>query len=182
MEQKGAILWFTGLSGSGKTTIAHILEKKLRQNGYRVERLDGDGLRAELARDLGYSREDRFTHIDRAGWIAQLLAKHGIIVLASFITPYQGMREQLRKNLPTYTEVYVNCSLEECIRRDVKGLYRRALKGEISHFTGISDPFEEPVNPDIVLCTEKETAVESATRLFNWIKKSGLLRQPKNRK
>lgn len=177
MEQKGITVWLTGLSGSGKTTLACLLEKKLSAWGSRVERLDGDAVRAHLTKDLGFSKADRFAHIERVAYVADLLTKHNVIVLASFISPYRAMRAHCRKVISSFAEVYVKCPLEECIRRDVKGLYARALKGEIPCFTGISDPFEEPESPDLTVHTHQEEPEESADHVIRFLLNRGYLLQ-----
>ncbi|SEN41939.1 adenylylsulfate kinase [Lihuaxuella thermophila] len=170
MEQKGITLWFTGLSGAGKTTVARLVEERLnREHRLRVQLLDGDVLREVMNRDLGFSKEDRFMHIQRAAFIAKLLTDHGVIVLASFITPYQEMRDYCRRQIENYAEIYVKCPLNVCMERDVKGLYKKALAGKIDHFTGISDPYEEPVNPDLVIETLAETPEESAERVIQYL-------------
>ncbi len=169
--QKGIALWFTGLSGAGKTTISRIVEKKLKTLGFRVQSLDGDEVRRHLAFDLGFSYEDRMTNIRRAAFVAKLLTEHQIIVLASFITPYQEMRDYCRKQIGSYAEIYVKCSLEECIRRDVKGLYKQALAGKIKHFTGISDPFEEPKHPDLILHSDQTEPEDCADEVIHFLKK-----------
>lgn len=166
---KGVVLWFTGLSGAGKTTICSMLETVLRKRGEQVEMLDGDLFRKNLSNDIGYSESERFKNIERAVLVSKLLSRNGIVVLASFITPYQKMRDYCRSELHDYVEVYVKCSLEECIRRDVKGLYSKALKGDIQLFTGISDPFEEPVQPDLIVDTEKNQLNEIVERVINYL-------------
>ncbi|MDF2648672.1 MAG: adenylyl-sulfate kinase [Paenibacillus sp.] len=167
--QKGVTVWFTGLSGAGKTTISGLVEAELRQSGKKVEALDGDVVRRNLTADLGFSKEDRFTNIQRVAYVAKLLTRNDIIVLASFISPYQEMRDYCRKEIGSFIEVFVKCPLEECISRDVKGLYKKALKGEISHFTGITDHFEEPMNPDVVVETGVETPQESAAIIMAYL-------------
>ncbi|WP_124727451.1 adenylyl-sulfate kinase [Staphylospora marina] len=174
--RNGWTLWFTGLSGAGKTTVARLVENELVKLGRpRVQLLDGDLMREETHRDLGFTRDDRIIHIKRAAWVAALLNGHGVAVLASFITPYREMREYCRRRIPGYHEVYVKCSLETCIERDVKGLYRKALAGEIDHFTGISDPYEEPPDPDLVLDTETETPEQSAGKVLDFLESRGLI-------
>jgi adenylylsulfate kinase len=170
MGQKGVTLWFTGLSGAGKTTVARMVEERLkREYQLRVQLLDGDVLREVMNRDLGFSREDRFMHIQRAAFIANMLTEHGVIVLASFITPYQEMRDYCRRQIENYAEIYIKCPLSVCIERDVKGLYKKALEGKIENFTGISDPYEEPLNPDLVIETLTETPEESAERVIQYL-------------
>ncbi|MEM3485439.1 MAG: adenylyl-sulfate kinase [Candidatus Methanomethyliaceae archaeon] len=157
------VIWFTGLSGAGKSTIAKVLARRLRGEGYAVEVLDGDEVRARLSPGLGFSREDRELHNRRVAYVAGLLSRNGIIVLVPMISPYSQMRAAVRSELPLFIEVFVKCSLDECIRRDPKGLYKRALGGEIPSFTGLDDPYEEPVHPEIVVDTEAE-AVEACVR------------------
>lgn len=159
--QQGFVLWFTGLSGAGKTTLAIALEKELKNRGLRVERLDGDIVRKSLTRDLGFSKEDRDKNIERVTFVAQLLSRNGVAVLCSFISPYQATRDMVRSQVTNFVECYVEVPLEEAIKRDVKGLYQKALAGEIPNFTGISDPYEAPVNPEIVVNTAEQTVEES---------------------
>lgn len=168
-EQQGFTLWLTGLSGSGKTTIARLVEHELLERGLQVERLDGDIVRESLTSDLGFSREDRETNIRRIAFVAKLLSRNGVAVIASFISPYQQMREQLRQETTNFIEVYVNASLDDCIKRDVKGHYRKALSGEIAHFTGISDPYEEPTAPEIEVKTGEQTPEESAQEILAFL-------------
>lgn len=174
--EHGAIVWFTGLSGSGKSTVSRIAEDKLKQMGVSVEVLDGDELRQRLSPELGFTSADRLTHIRRAIYIARLLSRHGILVLVPFITPYKEMRELCRNELHPLVEVYVKCPLRICAERDVKGLYRKALAGEIGLFTGVSDRFDEPEAPDLTLETGRESAEESAGRLIAYLMKRRLLR------
>lgn len=168
--QKGVAVWFTGLSGAGKTTISRIVENKLKSRNFQIQSLDGDQIRQHLTSDLGFSYEDRLTNIRHVAFIANLLTKHNVIVLASFITPYRQMREYCRNEIGSYVEVYVKCPIEECIRRDVKGLYKKALAGEINHFTGISDPFEEPEHPDLVLESNQTSPEACADQVLNYLK------------
>ncbi len=169
---KGIVVWLTGLSGSGKTTIAQRVAEKLRSKGYRVELLDGDWVRKTINPDAGYTREERRRHLHRVAWIARLLARNGVIVLCSFVSPYREVRREIREivseEAPFY-EVYVHATLEECIRRDPKGLYKKALMGEIKHFTGVSDPYEPPENPDLTLDTMESDADQNARRLYEFI-------------
>ena len=169
--QNGVTIWFTGLSGAGKTTLSKLVEEKLKQSGVKVEVLDGDILRQNLTLDLGFSRADRMKNIALATYIAKLLTRNGVIVLASFITPYQEMRDYCRREIGSLIEVYVKCPLSECIRRDAKGLYAKALRGEIAEFTGVSDPFEEPVNPEIVVETNKQDADQCALKIVSFVQK-----------
>ena len=165
---KGFVCWFTGLPGSGKTCIAEALAKKLRKYGLKVEILDGDWVRKTINVDTGFTFEERRRHLLRVAWIARLLARNGIIVLCSFVSPYKSVRAEIRKIVEEeapFIEVFVKCSLQEAIRRDPKGLYRKALKGEIKNMTGINDPYEEPENPEIIIDTEKNS-VNYNTRLI----------------
>lgn len=172
---KGFTLWLTGLSGAGKTTIALILERELRDRGIPVERLDGDVVRRSLTRDLGFSKEDRDKNIERVTFVAKLVTRNGVAVITAFISPYRAMREFSRREIGSFVEVYVKCSLEECVRRDVKGMYRRAIAGEIPNFTGVSDPYEEPEHPEIVVETEGRTPEESAGEILSWLEAHGLI-------
>jgi adenylylsulfate kinase len=161
----GFTLWFTGLSGAGKTTIAHLVGPELDRRGLVVEYLDGDNVRMHLSKGLGFSKEDRDTHIERVGWVASRLARQGGAVITAAISPYEETRQQARdwvESVGTFVEVYVKASVDECARRDVKGLYEKAFKGEIKEFTGVSDPYEEPSNPELVVDTELHSAEESA--------------------
>ncbi|MCE4600951.1 MAG: adenylyl-sulfate kinase [Desulfurococcales archaeon] len=169
---KGIVVWLTGLPGSGKTTIAGRVAEMLRGEGYRVEVLDGDWVRKTINPDAGYTREERRRHLHRVAWIARLLARNGVIVLCSFVSPYREVRREIREIVSEETpfyEVYVHATLEECIKRDPKGLYKKALRGEIKHFTGISDPYEPPENPDLTLDTTREDVDRTARRLYEFI-------------
>ncbi|TBL80431.1 adenylyl-sulfate kinase [Paenibacillus thalictri] len=161
----GSVLWFTGLSGSGKTTTAQHLYKLLKAEGRSVELLDGDELRTAICRGLGFSREDRLENIRRIAYVANLLSKHGVTVLVSAITPYREMREYLRKHVAGYVEIYVKCPLSVCEARDVKGLYAKARRQEIRMFTGISDSYEEPEQADIVIDTVHQTVQDNVLHI-----------------
>lgn len=165
----GMVLWFTGLSGSGKTTTAKHLNQLLEDRSLRVELLDGDELRETICKGLGFSREDRFENIRRIAYIARLLSRHGVIVLVSAITPYREMREYVRKQIPAFAEIYVQCPLEECERRDVKGLYAKARRQEIAAFTGISDPYEEPLRPELSIDTAQHSVEDNCRRIMSWL-------------
>jgi adenylyl-sulfate kinase len=169
MEQRGFTLWFTGLSGAGKTTLAVALEQDLKKRGVKVERLDGDIVRQSLTRDLGFSKEDRDKNIERITFVAKLLSRNGVAVLASFISPYRAVRQKVREETTNFIEVFVQVPLDEAIKRDVKGMYQKALNGEIPNFTGVSDPYEEPLNPDILVPTHLETVEESVQRILNYL-------------
>ena len=164
---KGFTLWFTGLSGSGKSTLSGIVEKALRSLGKRVEVLDGDIVRENLSKGLGFSKEDRDINIRRIGFVCKLLTRNGIVAISAAISPYREVRQEIRKEIGSFVEVYVKCSIEELSRRDVKGLYKKALAGEIDQFTGISDPYEEPLNPDITVHSDKETVQQSVEKIMN---------------
>lgn len=173
---RGVVVWFTGLPGSGKTTIARELEKRLRSIGKRVEVLDGDEVRRWLSPEAGFSREDRERHIKRVAHVSQLLARNGVIVLVSLVSPYKNVREYAKTlNSGSFIEVYTKCSVEECIRRDPKGLYKKALKGEIKDMTGIQDIYEAPQNPDITLDTERTTVDECVEYVLNHLRERGFL-------
>ena len=172
---KGFTLWFTGLPCSGKTTISNIVEKELKERGLNVEALDGDELRKNLSKDLGFSKKDRDTHIRRIGFISKLLSRNGVATLAAFVSPYREVRDHLRSEIENFVEVYVRCPVDECIKRDVKGMYKKALAGEIKNFTGISDPYEEPLSPELVVETDKESPEESAQRVVQKLEQMKLV-------
>ena len=167
------VIWLTGLSASGKTTIALQLATKLRQHDFKVELLDGDAIRNELSADLGFSRQDRREQIRRVVYLCKLLSKNGITCLVSVISPYRDLRnlarEEIRKVSP-FIEVFVKCSLESCIKRDPKGLYKKALSGEISNFTGLQDHYEEPLSPDVMVNTDSETVEECVDKIISAVK------------
>ncbi|MCC3408750.1 MAG: adenylyl-sulfate kinase [Microcoleus sp. PH2017_10_PVI_O_A] len=167
MQQDGISVWFTGLSGAGKTTISTELAKVLRRQGHQVEVLDGDTVRKSLTRDLGYSRADRDENIRHIGFVADLLTRNGVIVLVSVISPYRDVREEVRHQIGNFMEVYVNAPLEVCEERDVKGLYKKARAGEIRGFTGIDDPYEPPLHPEVECLTDRETVRESVTKVMD---------------
>lgn len=175
VDHPGFVLWFTGLSGAGKTTITQALEPVLRARGVRVERLDGDTVRQHLTKDLGFSKEDRDTNIERVLFVARLLSRNQVGVLGAFISPYRRMREQLRAETTNFIEVYVDAPLQTCVDRDVKGMYAKALAGELLHFTGVSDPYEPPDNPEIHLHTDRETPEESVAKVIAWLEKRGFI-------
>jgi len=172
---RGVTVWFTGLPCSGKTTIANKLADILKNRGFRVERLDGDIIREELTSDLGFSRKDRDENIKRVTFVAKLLTRNDVIVLATFISPYRERRNKSRKEIDDFLEVYVKCPVEECIKRDVKGMYKKALEGKIKGFTGIDDPYEEPIEPDLILETNKEKVEESVDKVLLLLKKTGYI-------
>jgi len=170
----GFCVWFTGLSGSGKTTLAIAMEKKLLGLGFKVERLDGDTVRNGLCSDLGFSKKDRETNIERVMFVAKLLARNGVCVLASFISPYKRSREVGRKEINNFIEAYVKCPVEVCEKRDPKGLYKLARDGKINNFTGIDDPYEEPVSPDIILDTANKSIEVCVADLYFFLVHEGL--------
>jgi adenylylsulfate kinase len=175
----GFTLWFTGLSGSGKSTIAHLVGPEVDRRGHIVEYLDGDTVRTHLSKGLGFSKEDRDTHIERVGWVASRLTRHGAVVIAAAISPYEETRRKARQLVEEwgpFVEVFVKASVEECARRDVKGLYEKAFRGEIKEFTGVSDPYEEPSGPEIVIDTEELDPEQSAQKIVERLEQLGLVR------
>lgn len=172
---KGFTLWFTGMSGAGKSTISGLLEKRLRDAGARVEVLDGDVVRTNLSKGLGFTREDRDENIRRIGFVCELLSRNGVIAIAAAISPYRAVREELRARIADFVEVYVECPVEVLAERDVKGLYRKALAGEIAQFTGISDPYEPPVAPEVTIHSWQETPQASVDRIWATLERLGLI-------
>jgi len=173
--QKGFTAWFTGLPCCGKTTIADKVAEQLREKGYRVERLDGDVVRQGLTSDLGFSKEDRDENIKRVAFVAKLLTRNGVAVLATFVSPYREQREKARKEIGNFVEIYTRCPVEVCMRRDVKGMYKKARAGEIKEFTGVSDPYEEPLHPELILDTDKESVDEGVQKVLDTLKKLGYI-------
>src|SRR5215204_4458985 len=165
-EQRGFTLWFTGLSGAGKTTISEIVEHELRERERQVEVLDGDIVRTHLSKGLTFSRDDRNINVLRIGFVANLLTRNGVGVIVSAISPYKEARDQVRRRIVDFVEVFVDAPLEVCAERDVKGLYKKAFAGEIEQFTGVSDPYEPPNAPDLVLKTDEESPEESARKVI----------------
>src|SRR5439155_3087278 len=163
---EGFTLWFTGMSGAGKSTLGNLVADVLRKRGYRVEILDGDEVRTNLSKGLGFSKEDRDTNIRRIGYVCNLLARNGVIAISAAISPYREIRDEVRKAHKRFVEVYVKCPLEKLVERDVKGLYKKALKGEIPVFTGVSDPYEEPLNPELIIESDHESVEESLHKLL----------------
>ncbi len=174
----GFTIWLTGLSGAGKTTLARALEATLAARGRRVERLDGDVVREHLSQGLGFSKADRDTNIRRIAFVAELLTRHGAVAIVAAISPYRAARDAARQRIGAFVEVYVRCSLDILVQRDVKGLYARALRGEVAHFTGVSDPYEEPLRPEVVVDTERESVDESAAKVVAALERLGYLEQP----
>lgn len=175
MQHRGVTVWFTGLSGSGKTTISQQIEKKLRAAGAKLEVLDGDIVRTNLTKGLGFSKEDRDENVRRIGFVSHLLTRNGVIVLVSAISPYRAVRDQVRQRIGDFVEVYADAPVEVCEERDVKGLYKKARSGEIKNFTGISDPYEAPLNAEIVCETHKESLDESVEKVMAKLEELGYL-------
>jgi adenylyl-sulfate kinase len=174
-EYPGYVLWMTGLSGAGKTTIALILEEELKARGAKFERLDGDVVRESLTRDLGFSKEDRDKNIERVSFVAKLLSRNDVGCVCSFISPYAAVRDMVRANTTNFIEVFIDAPLQVVMDRVVKGLYEKAIAGQIPNFTGISDPFEAPENPEIHIHTDQETPAESAQRILNYLEERNFI-------
>ena len=175
-RERGCVLWFTGLSGSGKTTIAHMLEDKLAEADVPVELLDGDVVRENLSKGLGFSKEDRDINIRRIAFVAHLLQRNGVFVITAAISPYRAIREEARALCKDFVEVYANAPLEICEQRDVKGLYAKARAGEIKGFTGIDDPYEPPAGPEVELRTDQLSVEESAQRVIDKLTELGYIK------
>src|SRR5436853_3546792 len=175
MANTGFTIWFTGLSGSGKSTLSEVIEQRLKARGRNVEVLDGDIVRTHLSKGLGFSREDRDTNIKRIGFVCGLLTRNGVVCISAAIAPYYEARDWARKEIGNFVEVYVKCPLEVCRQRDVKGLYKLVDEGKIKNFTGVDDPYEEPVHPELVIETDKETIEESVARIFAKLTELGYL-------
>ena len=178
MKQRGVTVWLTGLSGAGKTTITQALEEKLRNHDYPLEVLDGDIVRTNLTKGLGFSKEDRDENIRRIGFVSHLLTRNGVIVIVSAISPYRQMREEVRGKIGDFVEVFVNAPLAVCEGRDVKGLYKKARAGEIKSFTGIDDPYEPPLHPEVECRTDLETLEESVAKVWMKLEELGYLSNP----
>ncbi len=179
---QGAVVWFTGLSGAGKSTLAGLLAAEVGRRGTRVEVLDGDEVRTNLSKGLGFSREDRDANIRRIGYVARLLARNGVHVITAAISPYRDVRDEVRRLVEAdgaaFVEVFARCPIEVLAARDVKGLYARALRGEIPNFTGISDPYEEPPRPDVTVHSDRERPEESLARILAVLESRGLVASP----
>jgi adenylyl-sulfate kinase len=173
----GLTIWFTGLSSAGKSTICQALYEKLWARGYKVEWLDGDVVRQHLSKGLGFSKQDRDENIRRIGFVAELLTRNGVIVLVSAISPYGSVRDEVRRRIGNFLEVYVNAPLAVCEQRDVKGFYRRARTGDLQHFTGVDDPYEAPTAPEVECCTDRETVVESTVKVLEAVDRWLALRE-----
>ena len=176
MTHKGCTLWFTGLSGAGKSTLSERVFEKLKKAGAKVELLDGDEVRTHLSKGLGFSKEDRDINVHRLGFVSQLLSRNGVIAIVAAISPYRETRDQVRAKVENFVEIYVHCPLEVLAARDVKGLYKRALAGEIANFTGVNDPYEAPLNPEINVDSSTETLEESEARVWARLAEMGLVR------
>ena len=174
-DSLGATVWTTGLSGSGKTTIARALQKQLSERGVKVEILDGDIVRTNLSKGLGFSKEDRDTNIRRIGFVANLLSRNGVVAITAAISPYRAVRDEVRESTERFVEVYVEAPLEVCESRDVKGMYAKARAGEIKGFTGIDDPYEEPLEAEVTCHTAKETVDESVTKIIAYLEAAGYI-------
>jgi adenylylsulfate kinase len=172
---EGFTLWFTGLSGAGKSTLAHMAAEELRRRGHRVEILVGNEVRTHLSRDLGFSKADRDANIRRIGYVCKLLSRNGVIAITAAISPYRETRDEVRAQHGRFFEVYMKCSLQKLVERDKNGLYTRAMKGEIPFFTGISDPYEEPVNPELVIESDREDADTALARLLSTLERLGYI-------
>ncbi len=175
MEHRGFTVWFTGLSGAGKSTLANRLDQELRARGMKVETLDGDVVRTHLSKGLGFSKEDRDTNIRRIGWVCEVLSRNGVVAIAAAISPYRSIRNEVRARIGNFVEVFLDVSLEVAMQRDVKGLYKKALAGEIQHFTGISDPYEPPECAEVVCHTDRENVEESLGKILASLGQLGYL-------
>ena len=170
---KGFTLWLTGLSGAGKSTLAGHVASELKRRGLKVEILDGDEVRTNLSQGLGFSKEDRDTNIKRIGYVCKLLSRNGVVAISAAISPYREVRDDNRRQIGSFVEVYVQCSIEALTRRDVKGLYKKALAGEIKHFTGVSDPYEPPLHPEVTVDSERQSEPESARAVLDYLERAG---------
>jgi adenylyl-sulfate kinase len=178
---KGFTLWFTGMSGAGKSTISERVVDRLRSTGAKVELLDGDIVRTHLSKGLGFSREDRDTNIRRIGFVCELLSRNGVIAVVAAISPYRAVREEIRQRIPDFVEVYVGCPIEVLADRDVKGLYKKALAGEIANFTGITDPYEPPIDPEVTLDSSREKIEESVDKVWAKLRDLNLIHDLSNK-
>ena len=170
----GFTIWFTGLSGAGKSTISTLVEQELRDRGYKVELLDGDVVRTHLSKGLSFSKEDRDTNVRRIGWVCEVLTRNGVVAIAAAISPYRAVRDEVRERVGRFVEVFVECPLEMLAERDVKGLYRQAMAGTIQNFTGVSDPYEPPLQPEVICYSDgRETPEESAARVIARLERMG---------
>lgn len=175
MQHKGFTLWFTGLSGAGKSTVANLLVERLKKSGAKVEVLDGDVVRTNLSKGLGFSKQDRDENIRRIGFVCNLLSRNGVAAVAAAISPYAAIRSEVRAASENFVEVYVECPLDTLVERDPKGLYKKALAGEIANFTGVSDPYEPPENPEVRFDSSACSAEEAADKVWSYLLENGLL-------
>jgi adenylyl-sulfate kinase len=174
--EHGCTIWFTGLSGAGKSTLANLIEAELRARSLRVEVLDGDVVRTHLSKGLGFSKEDRDTNIRRIGWVCEVLSRNGVVAIAAAISPYREIRDEVRGKIGRFVEVYVSAPIDVLAERDVKGLYKKALRGEIKNFTGVDDPYEAPLNPEVVCHSDgSETPQQSAAKIINKLQELGYI-------
>jgi adenylylsulfate kinase len=176
-KHQGFTIWFTGLPCCGKTTIADQVAVILKKKNYLVERLDGDLIRQNFSSDLSFSKKDRDENIRRATFLAKMLSRNNVVVLASFVSPYRKQRKRARKEIKNFVEVYVRCPVKICMKRDVKGMYRKALEGKITHFTGVDDPYEEPDDPELIVDTDIESVEESVGKVLQKIEELGYLKE-----
>jgi adenylyl-sulfate kinase len=173
--EAGCTLWFTGMSGSGKSTLSSLLAARLRARGARVEVIDGDIIRTRLCRGLGFSKNDREENISRIGFVCELLSRNGVIAIAAAISPYRACREELRSRIVNFIEIYMTCPVDVLVERDVKGLYKKALAGEIPHFTGISDPYEPPAAPEVTVDSSKDSVEDSVASILHILEERGIV-------
>jgi adenylyl-sulfate kinase len=172
---QGFTVWFTGVSGAGKSTLSHLLEMRLRELGGKVELLDGDVVRTHLSKGLGFSKQDRDENIRRIGLVCEVLSRNGVIAIAAAISPYREAREEVRARIPNFVEVYMTCPVEILTARDVRGLYKKALAGDLPHFTGISDPYEPPLAPEVIVNSSAETPEQSLDKIWATLQNLGLI-------
>jgi adenylyl-sulfate kinase len=175
LTHQGFTLWFTGLSGAGKSTISGIIEKRLRDAGAKVEVLDGDVVRENLSKGLGFSKEDRDINIRRIGFVCELLSRNGVIAIVAAISPYRAVRDEIRARIRNFVEIYVECPLDVVSDRDVKGLYKKAMAGDLPQFTGLTDPYEPPLDPEVVVHSAGESPEESARKVWAKLEELGLI-------
>ncbi len=174
--ENGCTVWFTGLSGAGKSTVSDLIAAELTQRGLRVEVLDGDVIRTHLSKGLGFSKADRDTNIRRIGWVCEVLSRNGVVAIAAAISPYHEIRDEIRSKIGNFVEVYMDCPVAVLAERDVKGLYKKALAGEIKNFTGVDDPYEPPLNPEVVCHTDgRETPEQSAAKVIRKLEELGYI-------
>ena len=177
MASQGFTLWFTGLSGAGKSTLSQAVADELSARGHRVERLDGDEVRQRLSRGLGFSKDDRNENVRRIGFVARLLSRSGAVAIAAAISPYREVRDEIRREHDApFVEIFVECPLNTLVKRDPKGLYARAMSGELKNFSGVSDPYEPPDTPEITVHTGRETVEASRDVILRWLEGRGLIR------